>query len=514
MTPSNPNERPALDPASDAWSALADTPLLRLPFDNWWTIRDAVEGTQVFGATGAGKSSGSGAGIAKRFIRTTDARGLAKPGFGGLVLTVKPDEVDAWRKYAAECGRSDDLVVFGPSTGFQFNFLDYEFNHAGKGSRLTQNIVSLFLSALQTGQGASSHSDPYWHDALREMLTHTFNLAAFGTWAMHGRTQLELADAAEIIRSAPQSPAEILSPGWQNTSRCFELLRAVEQKVAVLESEDAERLQDLEQTAAYWLRDFPSLAQRTRSIIVSSFTSKASGLLQRPLRRMFCSTASEGTDRVRPEETHRGKIIVLNLPVKDYGEVGRFAQLIYKTIWQRATERRLLVGDWRPVFLWADEAQHFVTSEDMLFQQTARSKWAATVYLTQNIPNYHAVLTGHAGGAITDSLLGSLQTKILHANGDPTTNEYGERLFGRVRCYRESQTHSQGGDQLGQSSMGLHESMEPVVPAREFSVLRTGGNANGYSVGAFMFKAGRAWLGPKGTKSTALRCEFNQRERA
>lgn len=86
-----------------------------------------------------------------------------------------------------------------------------------------------------------------------------------------------------------------------------------------------------------------------------------------------------------------------------------------------------------PVFLWADESQYFVTSEDMIFQQTARSRRAATVFLTQNISNYYAMLDARNAHTTTDSLLGNLQTKIFHAQGDPAINEWAERIFAKER---------------------------------------------------------------------------------
>ena len=195
--------------------------------------------------------------------------------------------------------------------------------------------------------------------------------------------------AAVAIRSAPKSRDELQSPTWQVNSRCYQLLRSAAARADALETRVPGRLDDLKETAAFWLSDFPNLAARTRSIIVSSFTSKAASLLRAPVRRLLCSGTSP---EACPSATHGGKVVVLNFPVKQFGEVGRFAQVVYKTVWQRATERSSLSVDWRPVFLWADEAQNFVTSEDMLFQQTARSQWAATVYLTQNVPNYHAAL--------------------------------------------------------------------------------------------------------------------------
>ena len=60
--------------------------------ENYWSLNDAFQGVQVFGATGSGKSSGSGQALARAFLDSN---------MGGLVLTAKTDEVHAWQQYAA-----------------------------------------------------------------------------------------------------------------------------------------------------------------------------------------------------------------------------------------------------------------------------------------------------------------------------------------------------------------------------------------------------------------------------
>lgn len=46
-----------------------DRPLIQFSPADVWTVRDACEGVQVFGGIGSGKISGSGAAIAKSFLR-------------------------------------------------------------------------------------------------------------------------------------------------------------------------------------------------------------------------------------------------------------------------------------------------------------------------------------------------------------------------------------------------------------------------------------------------------------
>lgn len=493
-------------------SDLGSCPLIDFGCGENMTLRHAVEGVQIFGATGSGKTSGSGATLARAFLNNR---------FGGIILTAKPEELDTWRHYFVETGRSkEDLVVIDPrgrwewsgdelrlgvGDPLQFNFLDHEASRLDQATEhalpLTLNVVTLFLTTLSTGEGISTENDPYWGDALRELLTHAVDLVVMGTEAEAGIARLSLADMAAVIRSAPQSRDEVQSPTWQKNSRCFALLRAAAANAQALEQKAPGRFEDVRGTAAYWLADFPSLADRTRSIILSSFTSKAAGILRSPLRRMFCSDTSP---EACPTATHGGRVILLNLPVKEFGEVGRFAQVVYKTVWQRATERRNLAGNWRPVFLWADESQHFVTNEDMLFQQTARSRWAATVYLTQNIPSYHAALGGRNAQAITESLLGNLQTKIFHNNSDPTTNEWAERLFAKDTSHRRGTSF--GLEQNQGLTTNIQESSEPVVPAIRFTKLRKGGPP-AFQVESIIYQGGRVW---NATGTTALEYGFNQ----
>jgi hypothetical protein len=133
----------------------------------------------------------------------------------------------------------------------------------------------------------------------------------------------------------------------------------------------------------------------------------ADSFLRGTLRDLFCTTTN-----LVPELTHEGAVILLDLPVKEYNDIGRFAQILFKLLWQRATERRDTTKHPLPVFLWADESQYFVTSHDQLFQTTARSAKACTVYLTQNLPNYYAALPGSDSKSKADSLLVKLRANL------------------------------------------------------------------------------------------------------
>jgi hypothetical protein len=458
---------------------MSSSKLLQLTKNDTWSTEDSYEGVLILGGNGSGKTSGSGKEIAKSFLAA---------GFGGLVMTVKPDEVRRWQCYTEETGRSRDIVLLQPGLPAALNFLDYEASRSGAGAGLTHELVNVLQIAMDGGRERGDVENPFWKDSVAQLLTNSIDLSLMATGSV------SLPKIVSIIRTAPLSPqdaatltydlprrqAVLASKGfvWADSSECAKLLTQ-----AFESTKGTDRGADFRETYEFFIREWAQLDNRTRSNIVATLMSRLSGLLRTPFRQLF----SEKTN-APPDITFDGKIVILNLPVKEYGEVGRYAQVLYKTIWQRAVERRGSYG--RPVFLWADEAQHFVTKYDMLFQQTARSSRAASVYLTQSVVNFRAALDSGNSVNISDSLLGTLQTKIFHANACPLTNEYSERLHG-------AELQSVGNMSLGAGGVsgGFQRMMLPILPAVKFSSLRKGGAANNRIVDAYIYQSGRIWKG-------------------
>lgn len=470
-----------------------EQPLVFLSKSDAWRIKDACEGTHIFGATGSGKTSGSGQAIAKAFLRA---------GFGGLILTAKPDECALWQRYARETGREESLIVVSPSQPFKFNFLDYEFRRPGAGAGLTQNLVSLFYTVIEAAErGSSGHGqDRFWRDAGKQLLSYAIDLLTIA------KGRVLLPELYEIITTAPQSIEQANSEAWQNQSFCF---RCVSEGDVKPKSPAEER--DFRFAAKYWLGEFPQLADKTRSIIVTSFSSMARELMSRAMYELFCTDTN-----IVPELTHEGVLMVIDLPIKEYNDAGRFAQLIFKYIWQRATERRNVTSNPRPIFLWADEAQFFTTEYDVSFQTTARSVRACTVYLTQNLPIYYKILGGADGGrAAADALLGNLQTKIFHANSDHVTNQWAAETIGKTWQHKTGSGVSGANEPLynplqgqrTQYSANTNQVFEYEVPPREFTALRKGGRENGLCVEGIIIQGGRIW---NSTGKNSIKAEFRQ----
>ncbi len=479
---------------------LLSWPLIRWSSDDVWTIRNAVEGTLILGATGSGKTTASGRTLALTMLNC---------GFGGLVLTAKPGERAIWETYCREADRLDDLVVFGPDEKHRFNFLDHELNRKGGGAGLTENIVGLLSTVLEVAErnttgGGGREDEGYWKRANRQLCRNVVDLLALA------KGRITIPELYRVVVSAPTSLP--FSQEWRATSFCMQCLAEADQR-----SKSARQLADFEIVADYFLLEFPALSDKTRSVIVSTFTSMVDVLNRGILRELF-----SGQTNITPEAAQDGKVILIDLPVKEYAEIGQFAQVLWKHAFQRSIERRDVAQNGRPCFVFVDEAQHFVTAYDMQFQTTCRAVRVATVLLSQNYSNFIAALGGgEQGRAETDSLLANLNTKILHANGDPVTNEWAASLIGRSRQFLASGNTSHDADDewsaslgldwlggVGTTSAGFNETYEYEVQPREFTQLRTGGPANDWMVDAIVFQNGKVF---GATDRTWLRTSFRQK---
>ena len=476
---------PAPPPVAAHASALdLDQTLLNFSGEGF-TVRDACQGVQVFGATGSGKTSGSGRYLAMSYLAC---------GFGGLVLCAKPDERALWEELAELTAREDDLVVFD-ATGdrHRFNFIDYEKNHAGDGVGLTANIVELLTEIVKAidREEKDQGEKPFWKNALRQLTTAVIELASFAGLPL----QFEL--LSDIVRSGPQGMQQWSDPDWQRESVCYQCIAEAER----LGGRDPEAEADFKKCRAYFASDFAKLHPETRSSIVLSFTMVVDLFNARPLRQLLSSDTT-----LSPEDTFAGKIILLDLPIQKYYRAGRIAQFVWKYVWQRAVLRRQVKPGTLPVFLWADESQNFIGDFDPEFQAVARSARACTVYLTQNLGMYKKAL-GEGSDNAVEAFLGNLQTKIFHQNSSTETNEWAAELFAKdwmTKTGGQSGWNQGGGATSGRSTT---QEMNYQVPPITFTRLARGGPQSNRIVEGILYKGGTVF---KATGTSYLPVQFKQ----
>ncbi|MBK7854665.1 MAG: TraM recognition domain-containing protein [Bacteroidetes bacterium] len=494
-----------------------DNPLLELPTPAGLcqlTLRHLCESIAIFGGIGSGKTSGSGAVLSKKLLQNR---------YGGLVLTVKPDERAMWEEYCRQTNRTNDLIIVEPNGKYFFDMLDFEIKKSKSHSNISDNITEVLNVVLSASEEKASGKpdDPFWQESRALLLTHIIDLCLLAY------NKVTVSDIFEIMKSLPKSSdaerqdakekdkkddleentkeknkptltafenafsaaiknAEAELDVWKETLPSDELVSLVESGRFDTEAENkipAARL--IKQLDHFFNEQYYSLSEKTSSIINFSLSSFLFRLMREPVHSVFCKTASNFS----PDDCLDGKIILLDFPVKTYNKTGQEIQMMFKYIWQRAMEKRDITKNDRPVFLLADGAQTFFTLKRYDVSGNFTSARTITVYLSQNLHGYYAAMGGAKSEHRVKAFLGTLGTKIFHANADIETNQYASSLIGEAEVEVKS-TSDSSGQTFSHSetrSGGFQKLLRPEMMMR----LRTGGPSNGFLVDGVVHYQGR-----------------------
>lgn len=486
-----------------------DTPLLKLNGKDTVTGRDFMEGIHVFGKIGSGKTSSSGKSLACACLRA---------GYGGCVMTAKAEEVELWKNYCKEHGREADMIIFDEKR--HFNFLSYIFAMKGAdgANAATDTLMKVLKAAeLAAGQGGKE-GEAFWIKTTREMILNTITVlySAIGT--------VRVESIVQFVTSMPTSHPKPEDAGKPVINYALDRLnRCKDKPVHKLPAHTLKRVRN------YFLRQFIAMPEKTRGSIVTSVTAELNRFTDGILRECFTTT----TDIV-PEMVFNGSVIILSFPTLTYQEEGVIAQALFKLMFQRAVESRNGLAQQfreRPVFLYADEAQYFVSLYDDTFLSTCRGSKCAVVYLTQSLPTYFAQLGKERSDAV-DGFVGKFGTKVFHLNACPRTNSYASELIGKgLKLHKnQSRTISSGlqtnrGATQSSTNQGFNQSEGSnetsgasehpgyLLEPNFFSTsLKTGAPLNKFLVDAVWFKAGANFQEPiPDTNSNVLLVTFTQK---
>lgn len=464
-----------------------NTPLFSFPDSNEPIYRfiHAVQGMQGFGSVGSGKSSALG-----KFWFCK----LISHGCGALVLTAKPDEKDNIMEYCRMAGRSKDVVVIEPGGKEYFNFLEYESTR-NSGKTFTANLVEL-LQVVIGREESNSNSDRFWEESLRLLLASCIDVALFAHGKVTVNSLYEIAqsvmDASEdsaftkaMLLAADNINGQIRSWREEMGEAFLDSLPADVYNEALFEEVPDARAFNI--VKDFFLQTYRKLSERTRSTITMSLISFLIGLLRDPFYTLFCSKSST----ITPEDIYRkGKILIVNLPVKLFHKVGQDIQKMVKYSFQRAWEKRDLKENDTPIVLYADESHLFIHEHDTEFQATARSSRVCTVYLSQNIMGYHANMGGSKSEYRVKGFLATMGTKVFLYNSDVSeTNKYASDLFGESYSIQETETITATQDGTSHAVAKV-AALSATIRPEEFTILKGGGEQNNYKVTGYIHVQG------------------------
>lgn len=465
-----------------------------------FTVRDSFNGLSIMGQVGSGKSTSSGAIIAKRFLMA---------GYGGLVITCKPSDCDDWVKYCADTGRTKDLVVLAPGRKERFNFLEYLSQQKIDGRPITENIVDVFNTVIRAEERKQSQSDDsFWEHALTVLIGMLVDL----TIIAYGKTTLDLLynivqtlprpDAPvknEKKEKQPPTPFELAYKQAAYNIKIKESAWRIDPKTERKKFKDSQSYEDALYEAVpdarlfnyvteYFLVTFRNLNPKTRYIVEYILSGFLYSFLRDPVYSLLC----KGESTFKPEDCFKkASVIIINLPIKVYNKVGRMCQTLIKYLAQLSFEKRRINDESLPVFIWIDEAHNTLHEKDVDFLTTSRSSRIATVMITQSKPNYYMALGGEESRHQVDSLLSNLSTKIWHCNNCLTTNTWASDILGEDYLPDVSMSSSfSKGDFNNGENVGLK--LQKLFRPERFSTLKVGGPPS-FESEAVVYKQGVAF---------------------
>ncbi len=377
----------------------------------------------------------------------------------------------------------------------RLDMLAYESQQPGEGGRQIENLLNFFknlVSVLSRRRGQIA-TPSFWQSTGDQLLRNLLScfLAADMPATIDGLSQ--------FLVSAPPNAAAAADPAWRQLPTFGHCLAEVERLATT-----PERQRTYQILREYWLHYYPTLASETRSCIAIGFSAMVDALRSPEIHKLIGSQTT-----ITPESIFNGSIIIVNLPINQFHEAGLLVQTAWKYLFQRAALRRpdKALGDrCRPVFLWEDECQNFLIDYDAEFNRVARDRRVARVMISQNINNfYDAFGGGDAARVKAESILGTLNTRIFHANGDLATNEWASKSIGtREKHFQETSTtppQYQGVNIVHKMLHGLFSKpsvtttnrrvREPHIHPHEFAGLVPGGARSGMMTQAFITQVGR-----------------------
>lgn len=337
-----------------------DQTILDLGDGHLFTLRHACAGVIVFGKTGSGKTSGPGQYLALHYLQA---------GFGGIVFCVKPDEGSTWVEYAQTAGRSQDVIRITTSADNQywFDFLAWEMEQPGSSTQAIVKMIAESAAVLRKEGSGNGSNEQFWEASSNDLVKNAIDLLKL---AFH---------EARVLVDQGHLPADEWLPPYQPTiltllelitsagtkAEDFDNKLAIEQslnlkclqlakKVAAFHSKSNTKrskdlVNDFKLTVNFWKNEWAKPGDSKLRDNITAFARSTMTLLERgAVASLFhrvqqvnpLTQKLEWVDTVTPDMLGEGKIIIVDVPVNKYGEVGKLAACIWKYVVQRFIERR------------------------------------------------------------------------------------------------------------------------------------------------------------------------------
>lgn len=151
-------------------------------------------------------------------------------------------------------------------------------------------------------------------------------------------------DIQRFITTAAHNPAQLSAPEWQGQFHNQCMAAAFNKPKSAIETHDYQLATD------YWLGEFPEMADKTRSSILTGVMGILHVFNTGVVRELVSTTTN-----VTPDDILAGQWLLVNMAPAEWGDFGALAAAGWKYLLQRQVLRRQAKLEDNVVVIWADE---------------------------------------------------------------------------------------------------------------------------------------------------------------
>lgn len=463
----------------------------RTVFDNSgvnFTARDACQGILCLGQVGSGKTTG---------VMATLIDSLLGMGCGCLYVCAKPDDRERMLRACKKAGRMKDVILVDKHAKERLSFFSTLLRVDTDYATLAQIGAAgfdVFAQVSGNNQQGWGNDGRFWGEAQTRLIRSTLLLLLLA------KIDVTPGNILKVVQTLPKTDDHAATDEWKQSfcGRCMH--------EAFLNAR-AENLEaEFDAVSDYFIVEIASLGLKTRSNIVAMVTGTADSLTKGLASRVF------GTDSTfdLAEAIAEDRIVIVDLPYGEWGEVGRFCGAGFKYLAQREILKRRVTKGTKVWPIISDEYQNIMTEGDWGFASMSRSFRGPLWIASQGIESMYAALGGEQHKAKVETLVGNLGANFVCLPTYDTAKWVTEKLGKRKQRFRNASGGTSGGpvtpgdfffgsDKTQVSAnAGFSESFELMIQPNQLARLATGGPRFGWVVTALFIQPGRGepyyWL--------------------
>lgn len=425
--------------------------------------RALVTHTLILGQTGSGKTLGAVRWFIKDLIHHHPNDSQKKAAV--FIFDLNGDDtLPLVRKWAAEAGRSDDVRLLTPTTGYLDLFANVR----------SFEELSFATAQFMHGTWCRDGDNGYWADTARSLIDAALSICLVVTGRLETDTVIRFM-TNWLVAKRPTKDDEILLQNFD----------AICAKAADhLDKHLLGKLELVRATIEMWAK----LDGKTKGILNSCLLDAVGPLISLETRRYLDSSKRTG---FVPEDLDQGRIMVFSVEAGRNIEAAALLGRLIKARLYSALQSRSQDRNQRFCAILADEYHYLASggkdrSSDVTALATLRSRSVALVAGTQSLDHLASTMTARE----LRSLLPNFGNHIFFRSTEANTSAFATLIMGT----REKTTSSE--EESGDTMVGSTptKSREPVCPPGALASLEPFQAYVSLSTG--YRSPGMVWLGP------------------